>query len=258
MKLLAIRPVVEEILSQGCLQRPDVPLTPGVVLGRNSISRITDPSISRRVCTLVYSSNGWNISLIQRNSTVTVNGQSVQPGMHVLLKHCDEIALGPGGMYSYRVDLTDENDVADPLMNLPMTINDRKRNASREPVQQQQQQLSNAARRNIATTATAQVLEECSCAICLDLQVQSTCIVPCGHSFCQQCVANETTCPTCRGTIESRVPCFALSAVVLALTASGLLSSDDLQAYQQRRAVPAYAVVVMTTGQSVADAIVLD
>jgi hypothetical protein len=294
MQLIAIRPTaVGETLCQGYLDRPNVPLTPltGVVLGRNSTTQIADRSISRRACALVYSNNDWHISRIHKNNPVSVNGQTVQPGMQVVLNQGDVIALAPYGMYSYRVDLNDDDD-DDPLMNLPIADDDLvpwsilpparagyKRKALPLVVPVPQLQMPPPAGPSSAaatSTISQQVLEECSCAICLDLQVQSTCLAPCGHTFCLKCVAHETTCPTCRGAIESRVPCRSLSAVISALSASGVFALDDVQAYQQRSDVDdddgveetpflskkarweAQVAADIATGQSVTDAIFID
>ena len=39
-----------------------------------------------------------------------------------------------------------------------------------------------------ADTATSRAIgEELICAVCLDIQIQCTLLVPCGHSFCKQC-----------------------------------------------------------------------
>jgi hypothetical protein len=49
---------------------------------------------------------------------------------------------------------------------------------------------------------------ESSCAICLTDPV-STAIVPCGHTFCGNCVKKQnTTCYICRGTIRERIKLF--------------------------------------------------
>ena len=69
------------------------------------------------------------------------------------------------------------------------------------------------------------VNDEFTCAICLEYQVQSTALVPCGHSFCNTCIVDPTKkklklkiCSVCNTKITSVVPnrtidsCFHLMA----------------------------------------------
>jgi hypothetical protein len=49
-----------------------------------------------------------------------------------------------------------------------------------------------------STTEPHQAAEECMCNLCLEIQVQSTMIVPCGHAFCQECVIPLNNCPSVR------------------------------------------------------------
>ena len=52
---------------------------------------------------------------------------------------------------------------------------------------------------SVATNSHAHpATEECTCPFCLEIQVQSTTLVPCGHSFCEECVVNCQECPTVR------------------------------------------------------------
>jgi Zinc finger, C3HC4 type (RING finger) len=57
------------------------------------------------------------------------------------------------------------------------------------------------------------VNDEFTCAICLEYQVQSTALVPCGHSFCNTCIVDSTRkklklkiCSVCNTKITSVVP----------------------------------------------------
>ena len=52
---------------------------------------------------------------------------------------------------------------------------------------------------SVATDSHAHpATEECTCPFCLEIQVRSTTLVPCGHAFCQECVVNCQECPTVR------------------------------------------------------------
>ena len=89
------------------------------------------------------------------------------------------------------------------------------------------------------------VHDELCCAICLDIMVQSTLCVPCGHSFCQSCLAHQTpssatttttatttTCPTCRRNITGTVPNRQLDNVIGLVMPS--LADDDQEHYRDR------------------------
>jgi hypothetical protein len=107
--------------------------------------------------------------------------------------------------------------------------------------------------------------EECACPFCLEIQVQSTSLVPCGHAFCKECVAACTECPTvctsnerlyllvcgyvcrislpiypsrplqCRAVVQSQIPCRTVDNIVQAMVKSNFFSADDVQVYEERR-----------------------
>jgi hypothetical protein len=54
--------------------------------------------------------------------------------------------------------------------------------------------------------------EECACPYCLEIQVQSTTLVPCGHSFCKDCITACHECPTVR--CLTMLPCVGDHATV--------------------------------------------
>jgi hypothetical protein len=45
-------------------------------------------------------------------------------------------------------------------------------------------------------TTPHKATEECACSLCFEILIQSTTLVPCGHSFCKDCVATNVECPT--------------------------------------------------------------
>jgi Zinc finger, C3HC4 type (RING finger) len=91
--------------------------------------------------------------------------------------------------------------------------------------------------------------DEFTCAICLEYQVQSTALVPCGHSFCHSCVMNPKTgkmnqkvCSVCNTRISSTIPNRAIDNCMNKLThpdqtsseSPSILPTDDVQYYQER------------------------
>ena len=103
--------------------------------------------------------------------------------------------------------------------------------------------------------------EEFVCVVCMELQVQSTTLVPCGHSLCHSCVATTIfatitasnggghntpstsssthkvagSCPTCRAAVRQLVPNRLIDNAVAALVkCPGFFKPDDVAVYQTR------------------------
>ena len=85
--------------------------------------------------------------------------------------------------------------------------------------------------------------DELSCPLCLDLLVRPTTLVPCGHSFCQECIFSGNNCPTCRASVRTHVPCLALAGTLETLLP--LLEADDVAQYKERRGPPEAEVLVV-------------
>jgi len=52
------------------------------------------------------------------------------------------------------------------------------------------------------------------CEICLELLKNPVNLVPCGHVFCEQCVVNLETCPSCRERIQQTTPALKLREAI--------------------------------------------
>jgi hypothetical protein len=81
--------------------------------------------------------------------------------------------------------------------------------------------------------------EEFSCPVCLEIQFQSTSLVPCGHSLCRSCICvgpgKSTSCPVCRAASRQQVPNRAIDNAIAALShCPGFFNTDDLAAYMER------------------------
>jgi Zinc finger, C3HC4 type (RING finger) len=117
-----------------------------------------------------------------------------------------------------------------------------------------------------AVTATASndivlrmAQDEFTCAICLEYQVQSTTLVPCGHSFCHSCIWNPTSskvklksCSVCNSHIYTIVPNRTIDNCLNALTQpdsssssleQSLLPEDDVAYFKERLAATALSNV---------------
>jgi hypothetical protein len=84
----------------------------------------------------------------------------------------------------------------------------------------------------------AAIAEEMMCACCLEIQVRSTTLVPCGHTFCETCCTSAEECPTCRLSVAQRAPCRNLRNMIglLVQQQPPIFSADDLTVFQQSTA----------------------
>lgn len=95
--------------------------------------------------------------------------------------------------------------------------------------------------------------DEYTCAICLEYQVQSTAIVPCGHSFCNTCILDGKTkklkhklCSVCNSKIITTVPNRTIDSCLNLLVqfqtqqpeseslCATILPAEDLEHYKER------------------------
>lgn len=84
-------------------------------------------------------------------------------------------------------------------------------------------------------TSLKHIEEEFTCPVCLELLIQATTMVPCGHLFCRSCVASLAVCSVCAATVSTRVPCRTMDNVIATLVASRrFFYPDDEQAYRER------------------------
>ncbi|KAL7467169.1 hypothetical protein ACHAXS_007420 [Conticribra weissflogii] len=116
------------------------------------------------------------------------------------------------------------------------------------------------------------LLGECTCAMCMDILVQSTFASPCAHAFCRKCAEEldpelkeesaasaasssggassayaeskakkkntkkvKPECPTCRGEVEGWIPARSFDTVVWSVALQGCFGRDDAEVYLKRR-----------------------
>lgn len=91
----------------------------------------------------------------------------------------------------------------------------------------------------ISSILPKHVIDEFYCPVCLDLQVQSMLIVPCGHSFCQVCCSGSSRkCPTCRGPLQDLVPNRAIDNMLscwVKIKEKTIFPADDVASYHSRQ-----------------------
>jgi hypothetical protein len=79
--------------------------------------------------------------------------------------------------------------------------------------------------------------QEFICGCCMDIMIQPTTIVPCGHTFCNQCIfqtinLDKELCPNCRTDIVATVPNRSVDNAIRSIIA---LQETQLQKQQQQQ-----------------------
>ncbi|GKY98943.1 hypothetical protein MPSEU_000850100 [Mayamaea pseudoterrestris] len=220
----------------------DISALSSVTLGANPFTGIAPSSgLDPAVCLvhaamnapLVDAANGTShlqVQGAQEKSMYFINNVPFSGTMLRTLKHGDVLALKCSNghcHYSYQVRIQES-----------ASFFNRFKNASPKS-----QAAAAAASLESAATAAAHAnstahpaTEECFCPYCLEIQVQSTTLVPCGHAFCKECVSSCNECPTCRTAVQSQVPCRTVDNIIHSMVKSNFFSADDAQVYEERRA----------------------
>jgi len=88
----------------------------------------------------------------------------------------------------------------------------------------------------VLNSSTIQKLaESVQCSVCLEIQFNSTTLVPCGHSFCEKCTTRLEDCPNCRQPIVGKVHDRRSENIISMLTETpGILDAEDVKHYQSR------------------------
>ena len=227
---LYLKAVVEEgkeILRDGISQRYDLRMHHGkVYFGRNSSTGIADENVARKECLLGLDEDGL-IEVSYVKSQVWVNGIPVPPLQKHTLRENDRITLRDG-RYPYVVCREGAAPPAAPAVApataalSPARSPGRKRNATRAALD--------------ATPEISQsTLDEFHCAICFEIQVQPTALVPCGHTFCSTC-SQAAECAVCREKVQMRVPNIPLNNVISDFTEQdpSPFKTDDIGTYRER------------------------
>lgn len=220
------------------LERPASPVSPPCqhVLGRNVNLGMVSPRMSRRLCTvqwgwfqgsprllvLVGGTGGKTQGRVRLNENYLANSRT-KPSF---LGDGDILALitvDNSTVYEYRVEITSGGA---PSTLAVAELSSKKRRAPTPP--------------------SSQGEDEFTCPICLDILVNTTTAVPCGHSFCSDCLGtNLPECPTCRSAITGLFANRALDHAIRILMdrTSGVFSPDNARHYRQRTHTTAPAEV---------------
>jgi hypothetical protein len=239
---------VDEVLRSDVQKRSDISVPTGMLtLGKNGTTGIADSDLHRRVARIIHTEQPPHLEMVvelQSIGKVSVNGELV--GRHIFLKNKDIVRLHASRLsYDYRVRLDSapihDNNVSAPISELSTTAV-----IMQQPISQQAPANEDA----MTASKTSQppppshlhaIAEEFHCALCLEIQVESTLLIPCGHAFCKGCVEKSEHCITCRQPITSTIPCRPINNAIAALVrldpAHSAFEQNDIEHYKQRMVV---------------------
>lgn len=85
----------------------------------------------------------------------------------------------------------------------------------------------------LSADAKRKFTDHVTCPVCMELLVDTTVLVPCGHRFCKKCCPRDE-CATCRSTIQSIVADKLYDSFISDLVDEQCLDTDDSESYKQR------------------------
>jgi hypothetical protein len=241
-----------------------------LALGRNGITKILNAQMSRRLAKVQWTWDGkqqvptLTIHAVGGSQgTTRVNQTIVASDKPLILQDGDLISLeSPDeSTFDYHVQITLADSPAVDMSTHETAAQEVSSSSSSSP-------------------AHMEHIQEFTCAICLEIMVEPVTAVPCGHSFCKECLATSVQqCPTCCTAFQCQ-PFLSRSldhAIALLVDLQPhLFASDDVQQYTSRTkrtaplppsAQPASALAARkrarrcineSSGKTIGDAIVID
>lgn len=214
------------------LERPELPIStphqPVLVLGRNVSLGMACPQLSRRLCTVQWGwfPDGLRLTVLVSGTIGKSKGRVRLNEKYLTSSRSNPSFLGDGDIlalatvdnktvYEYRVDITTACGATSTL-------------AAAELLSK---------KRRAPTPPSSQGEDEFTCPICLDVLVNTRTAVPCGHSFCSDCLGpNLPECPTCRSAVTGLFANRALDHAIRILMdrTSNVFSADNAAQYRMR------------------------
>lgn len=210
-----------------------------VLLGRSRRTGIMEPTVSRHVARIEWNATSKELRLhclLSTNQGALLHNGTVVRGV-VVLKEGDSLSIGPNepvspltqqNQFSYRVQVVQEGESLAA--------------AAGEESQPETQPLhaAGSAATSTSTTATTVpapprpllfqangVAEEVQCAVCMELCVQTTALVPCSHLFCAGCASSLRECPSCRHAVTSTLGLPIVDKIIYQLLQKSCSSVTD-------------------------------
>jgi hypothetical protein len=242
---------VDEVLRSDVQKRSDISVPTGMlILGKNGTTGIADSDLHRKVARIIHTERPPQLEMVvelQSIGKVSVNGELV--GRHTVLKNKDILRLHASRLsYDYRVRLEIdtaavilENEASPPIPQDSTTTVSTQQSISQQATADEEISAALKPSHPPPSSQLRSVAEEFHCALCLEIQVESTLLIPCGHAFCKSCVEKSKHCITCRQPIASTVPCRPINNAIAALVcldpAHSAFDQNDIEHYKQRMMV---------------------
>jgi hypothetical protein len=242
----------DEVLQDGLSERDEIVFDSSsdgneLVVGRGPLTGIVDGAVQSTAFRLSYDELCFENHCVRASLMVTdesnlyINGLPWDEGQpYVYLIHGDDVALD-GLRYEYKVQI--ESGSSGPPSG-------KKRKAESSDVisvlsssPEPEEKRDSLSKKSVSSSTIAvpqenadRITDEIQCSVCLDIQVRSRTLNPCGHSFCGSCLNQLEQCPQCREKIVSHVPALQLDGLIASLVSvPNLLDKDDVEHYNERK-----------------------
>jgi Zinc finger, C3HC4 type (RING finger) len=227
----------KEALRSEISERPDIKLTGiSATVGKNAATGIADSGLVRKAVRITIDPGPTIVVRKERTTQVSVNGELFDTQFAV--QHGDVIALhSTDASYEYMVHV--DHFPPPTVRTVSETSATDQSAVAAVDVDAQPEVVDIPDSMPAAPQRIDRVVEELACTFCLDLQVLSTMLIPCGHSFCRECVSKITGCSTCRAPITGTLPCRQVDNILSNMTEDTphVFPADDLATYRERLAV---------------------
>jgi hypothetical protein len=201
-----------EVLFSGFVQRPTLTVDQEnlpLVLGRNQTTGIALTSISRKAATITYSDG--NVWITQQRPENLLHENTIRR-----LAKGDVVCLQKEpDAYAYRVHLHETPNSTTTTTTTPCP--------------------TTPTTSSLSTCALQEASEEVMCAVCMEIIVEATAVVPCGHTYCGACLHSLSECPNCRLAVTQTIPLKGMDNLIHKLVLSqNVFCPHDMQQYWKR------------------------
>ncbi|CAB9516092.1 expressed unknown protein [Seminavis robusta] len=211
-----------------------------VYLGDNDETEIVDPTLSSKVVKIYTKRNkSYAYCIPDAMGVVQLNGISMIKGARCAIKVGDILALRSSSSsdddedadsYSYRLEQPNGT---------PAAASGNNDDDQATTIESDDAGAAASTEQNAAAPAASlpkEIGEETMCPICMEIMVEPRTVVPCGHTFCRQCLTQQTECAECRGPLTGQVVCRPLQNLIEQLVQNGssVFDQEDVESYKQR------------------------
>mmetsp|Transcript_41005 Transcript_41005/g.46581 ORF Transcript_41005/g.46581 Transcript_41005/m.46581 type:complete len:241 (-) Transcript_41005:375-1097(-) len=193
--------------------RPTLRVFPNqsIVMGRNTTTMIEQAEVSRELLRIEWQKGALHAIPLKEIHDIQINNELLKEPR--IVNHGEVLSL-LGNQFSYQVRYTTISTMASEL-------------------------TSNAKRK---------ITDHVACPICMEILVQATILIPCGHRFCKDCCP-DVECANCRTKIQAYIPDRGMDALLSELVKEKCLETDDSNMYMQRTEIESRQVASLTNAK---------